>query len=118
MIPDDCVFTARLLLSVALIVCLAYVMMKTNEEAPRYGSATEVVRTVALGVAAPTLLSALAIAIGARTGTNWLTGLGVVLCWPIIVYLILVHVARILIWKSCCSKFVNRVIMCMRHSNN
>ena len=102
---------------------LAYVMVKTNEEAssylpgnnneeaPRYGSAAEVVRTVALGVAALTLLSALAIAIGARTGTDWL------IWWPIIIYLILVHLARILIWKSCCSKCVNRVIMCIRHSN-
>ena len=115
---EDCLFTARLLLSVALLVRMFYVMtLPQNNEAPRYGTAVEVVRTVALGVAAPTVLSALAIAIGARTGTNWLTGLGVVLCWPIIVYLVLVHVARILIWKSCCSKCVNRVIMCIRHSN-
>ena len=108
-IPDDCVFTARLLVSVALLLRMVYVKYtsRLKGKAPRYGSVTEVVRTVALGVAAPTLLSALAIAIGARTGTNWLTGLGVVLCWPIIVYLVLAHVARILIWKSCCSKCVH-----------
>ena len=108
---EDCLFTARLLLSVALLVRMVYARSEMFvEKAPRYGTAVEVVRTVALGVAAPTLLSALAIAIGARTGTHWLTGLGVVLCWPIIVYLVLVHVARILIWKSCCSKCVKRVI--------
>jgi hypothetical protein len=121
-VPEECLFTARLLVSVALLIRMAYVLAtipraEKNWGAARYGSVAEVVRTVVLGIAAPTLLSALAIAIGAPTGTNWLTGLGVVLCWPIIVYLVLVHVARILIWKSCCSKCVKRVIMCIRHSN-
>ena len=109
---EDCLFTARLLLSVALLVRMFYVMtLPQNNEAPRYGTAVEVVRTVALGVAAPTLLSALAIVIGASTGTKWLTGLGVVLFWPVIGYLVLAHVVRIQIWKSCCSKCVHQVIM-------
>ena len=107
-IPEECVFTARLLLSVALLARMASLLVFIkNEKAPRYNSAAEVVRTVALGVAKPTLLSALAIVIGALTGTHWLTGLGVVLCWPTIGYLVLAHVARIQIWKSCCSKCVN-----------
>ena len=109
---EDCLFTARLLLSVALLVRMVYVTNVEhppvrdgyNHKAPRYGTAVEAVRTVALGVAAPTLLSALAIAIGAPTGTNWLTGLGVVLFWPTIGYLVLVHVARVPLWKSCSSK--------------
>ena len=108
MIPEECVFAARLLLSVALLARMACVMYTSdhNKEPPRYSSASEIVRTVARGVAAPTLLSALAIAIGAPTGTIWLTGLGVVLCWPVIGYLILAHVARVQIWKSCRSKCV------------
>ena len=103
---EDCLFTARLLLSVALLVRMVYVMTlpQVNKKAPRYGTAVEAVRTVALGVAAPTLLSALAIAVGAPTGTNWLTGLGVVLFWPTIGYLVLVHVARVPLWKSCSNK--------------
>ena len=68
-------------------------------------------RTVVLGVAAPTLLSALAIVIGASTGTKWLTGLGVVLFCPVIGYLALAHVVRIQIWKSCRSKCVHQVII-------
>ena len=107
---EDCLFTARLLLSVALLVRIYYVMPTgNNKKAPRYGTAVEAVRTVALGVAAPTLLSALAIAIGAPTGTNWLTGLGVVLFWPTIGYVVLVHVARVPLWKSCSNKCVGRV---------
>ena len=109
---EDCLFTARLLLSVALLVRMVYLRIlvdNENKKAPRYGTAVEVVRTVALGVAAPTLLSALAIAIGAPTGTNWLTGLGVVLFWPIIGYVVLVHVARVPLWKSCSNKCVGRV---------
>ena len=110
-VPEGCLFPARLLLSVALLVRMVYVRgLRHNEDAPRYGTAAEVVRTLALGVAAPTLLSALAIAIGAATGTSWMTGLGVVLFWPIIGYLVLVHVARIQVWKTCCSKCVGRVI--------
>ena len=113
-IPEDCLFTVRLLVSVALLVRMGYVKHTSGfKEAPRYGMITEVVRTVALGVTVPTLLSALAIAIGAPTGTNWLTGLGVALFWPIIVHLALAHVARILIWKSCCSKCVNEVSLCV-----
>ena len=80
-----------------------------SKKAPRYGTSIEVVRTVALGVAAPTLLSALAIVIGASTGTKWLTGLGVVLFWPTIPYLILVHMARIQLLKACRNKCVDRV---------
>jgi len=117
-IPEECVFTARLLLSVALLVRMAYVMFTIeqnkelgNKEAPRYDSAAGIVRTVVLGVAAPTLLSALAIVIGASTGMKWLTGLGVVLYWPVIGYLVLAHVVRIQIWKSCCSKCVHQVII-------
>jgi hypothetical protein len=109
---EDCLFTARLLLSMALLVRMVYLGIlvdNENKKAPRYGTAVEAVRTVALGVAAPTLLSALAIAIGAPTGTNWLTGLGVVLFWPIIGYVVLVHVARVPLWKSCSNKCVGRV---------
>jgi hypothetical protein len=115
-IPEECVFTARLLLSVALLVRMVYVGITSsdkNKEAPRYDSAAGIVRTVVLGVAAPTLLSALAIVIGASTGTKWLTGLGVVLFWPVIGYLVLAHVVRIQIWKSCRNKCVHQVIMCI-----
>ena len=110
---EDCLFTARLLLSMALLVRMVYVMFTSDEDAkaPRYDSAAGIVRTVVLGVAAPTLLSALAIVIGASTGMKWLTGLGVVLYWPVIGYLVLAHVVRIQIWKSCCSKCVHQVIM-------
>ena len=114
-IPEECVFTARLLLSVALLVRMVYVMFTSDEDAkaPRYDSAAGIVRTVVLGVVAPTLLSVLAIVIGASTGTKWLTGLGVVLCWPVIGYLVLAHVVRIQIWKACRNKCVHQVIMCI-----
>jgi hypothetical protein len=110
-IPEDCVFVARLLLPVALLARMWWMMITTGTDdemgAPHYGSFAWAVGTVALAVAAPTLLSVLAIWIGASNGANWLTGLGVVLCWPIIGYLVLAHVARVLIWKSCLSKCVH-----------
>ena len=123
MIPADCIFAAKLLLHVALLVRYSYLAkiafaVKTNGgEAPRYSSAAEVVRTVAHGIAIPTLLSALAIMIGAWTGTNWLTGLGVALCWPIIGYLVIAHVVRVQIWKACCIKYVNRVTTCISRAS-
>ena len=109
MIPDDCVFTAQLLLAPALLARFVYVQ-STGEEikdkAPGYGTAAETLRTIARGVAAPVLLSALAIAIGEPTGADWLTGLGVALCWPIIGYVLAAHVARTQLWKACKSKCV------------
>ena len=34
------------------------------------------------------------------TGAGWLTGLGVALCWPVIVYLLLAHVLRFGQWQK------------------
>ena len=117
MIPEDCVFTAQLLFAPALLARFVYVM-STGEEsaagykytAPGYDTAAETLRTIARGVAAPVLLSALAIAIGEPTGARWLTGLGVALCWPIIGYVLAAHVARTQLWKACKSKCVELLV--------
>ena len=107
MIPDDCVFTAQLLLAPALLARFVYVKEYVDDSpAPGYDTAAETLRTIARGVAAPVLLSALAIAIGEPTGARWLTGLGVALCWPIIGYVLAAHVARTQLWKACKSKCV------------
>ena len=117
MIPEDCVFTAQLLLAPALLARFVYVMYtgkhvsstgdeENKRKAPGYDTAAETLRTIARGVAAPVLLSALAIAIGEPTGARWLTGLGVALCWPIIGYALAAHVARTQLWKACKSKCV------------
>ena len=110
MIPDDCVFTAQLLLAPALLARFVYVQYtgenQDYKKAPGYDTAAETLRTIARGVAAPVLLSALAIAIGEPTGARWLTGLGVALCWPIIGYVLAAHVARTQLWKACKNKCV------------
>lgn len=106
-IPEDCVFTAQLLLAPALLARFVYVRSTgDNDTAPGYDTAAETLRTIARGVAAPVLLSALAIAIGEPTGARWLTGLGVALCWPIIGYVLAAHVARTQLWKACKNKCV------------
>ena len=64
-------------------------------EPPRYSTTSETLRTIALGIAAPALLSALAIGIGVPTGAGWLTGLGIALCWPVIGYVVVAHVLRV-----------------------
>ena len=121
MIPEDCVFTAQLLLAPALLARFVYLVYtaelfqpygdeENKRKAPGYDTAAETLRTIARGVAAPVLLSALAIAIGEPTGARWLTGLGVALCWPIIGYVLAAHVARTQLWKACKSKCVELLV--------
>ena len=110
---EDCVFTAQLLLAPALLARFVYVLFTgdaNKRKAPGYDTAAETMRTIARGVAAPVLLSALAIAIGVPTGARWLTGLGVALCWPIIGYVLAAHVARTQLWKACKSKCVELLV--------
>ena len=108
-VPSACVTTAQLLVAPALIVRYVYVNSQDPQqkisEPPRYSTTSETLRTIALGIAAPALLSALAIGIGVPTGAGWLTGLGIALCWPVIGYVIVAHVLRAQLWKSCKSKY-------------
>ena len=110
-IPEDCAFTAQLLLAPALLARFVYVQFtRDNATTQGYDTAPETSRTIARGVAAPVLLSALAIAIGELTGARWLTGLGVALCWPSIGYVLAAHVARTQLWKACKSKCVELLV--------
>ena len=90
-VPSSCVTTAQLLVVPALIARFVYVAIRANvltpegdKEPPRYSTTAETLRTIAIGIVAPALLSALAIGIGVPTGAGWLTGLGIALCWPVI----------------------------------
>ena len=106
-IPDDCISTARLLLAPALLARAVFYVLRTKENKEAiYGTIGDMLRSVVRGIAAPILLSALAIAIGVPSGVDWLTGLGVMLFWPIIGYGLIAHVARYRLWKACKSKCV------------
>ena len=74
-VPSACVTTAQLLVAPALLARLVYVLKQGNADEedqglPGYGTIRATLRTVAIGLAAPALLSALAIGIGAPTGAT------------------------------------------------
>ena len=104
-VPPASSSTAPLLLAPALVLRGAYLRAYATDltDAPAYRSVAECICTGGRGVAVPK--AALTIAIAAATSAEWLKGLGILLCWPTIGFMVCVHTCRLHLWKSCSAKY-------------